>query len=95
MLTIKRSLRYSRANSKNIDKRLLTRLNNILKIINLTYLQFCSYTPVKFLKLSIVFSVCKKTIQARRAKFEGFIIYVEAVLYLFLHSLHDRTFNYK
>ena len=55
-------------------------LNNILKFLHLTYLQFRSYTPVKFLTLSIVFSVIKKTTKAKHAKFFRFVIYIEAVL---------------
>ena len=49
---------------------------------------------MKFLTLSIVFSVCKNTTKTKHAKFLGFAIYVEAVLYLLPHSLHDCTFNY-
>ena len=49
---------------------------------------------MKFLTLSIVFSVCKNTTKTKHAKFLGFVIYVEAVLYLLPHSLHDCTFNY-
>ena len=46
---------------------------------------------MKFQTLSIVFSVSIKTIKAKNAKFSVFVIYVEAVLYLLLHSLHDFT----
>ena len=87
---------YSHANSKTIDKRSRTCLNNIiLKFLHLTYFQFCSYTPVKFLTHSVALPVCKKTIKAKNAKFSGLVIYVEAVLYMLLYGLHDCTFNYK
>ena len=85
---------YSHTKSKTIDKRSLSRMNNIQKLSYLVYLQFRSYTSVKFLTLSIVFSVCKITTKTKHAKFLGFAIYVEAVLCLLPHSLYDCTFNY-
>ena len=56
-----------------------------------------------FLTRSMVFSVSSKqsllrlnnfkTIEAMNVKFSRFVIYVEAIIYLVLYNLHDRTFN--
>ena len=95
VLNDKMALKVQSCKLKKNDKRLFTCLNNILKFLHLTYLQFCSYTPMEILTLSIAFFVFKKTTKAKNMKFSGLVIYIEMVLYLLLHSLHDCTFNYK
>ena len=53
------------------------------------------------MKVSIAFSVYKKTLQvnnlktrtAMNAKISGFLICIEVIIYLLLDNLHDCTFN--